>query len=162
MSVPESPTILSLEDVLTALEVRLELEAVIDRPQLTQVLEQCLLFAQTHDLTDIAQLIKQELDGYVDKLPSDRNVKLSYFDGGGQLVNGLNQYSNYPLVTGIRKLELHLKNGLTLRLPAQILTFLSEVAGREVDNGHVSPLEINNLLESIRDLIYQRLKFIRN
>lgn len=162
MSVPESPTILHFEDILTALEVRLEFEEAISQPQLTQVLEQCLLFAQAQNLTDIAQLIKQELDGYIGELPSDRNVKLSYFDGGGQLIKGLNQYSNYPLVTGIRKLELHLKNGLTLRLPAQILTFLSEVAGREVDSGHVSPLEINKLLENIRDLIYQKLKFIAN
>ena len=162
MSVPESPTIPSLEDVLTALEVRLEFEEAIAQPQLTQVLEQCLLFAQAQNLADIAQLIKQELDGYIGESPSDRNVTLSYFDGGGQLVNGLNQYSSYPLVTGIRKLELHLKNGLTLRFPAQIVTFLSEVAGREVDSGHVSPLEINKLLENIRELIYQKLKFIAN
>jgi hypothetical protein len=75
---------------------------------------------------------------------------LSYFDAGGQIVNGLNQYSSYPVVTGVCKLELHLKNGLTLILPKQILSFLSRVAGREVDTGHVSPALIKNLLETIR------------
>ncbi|MFM7886309.1 MAG: hypothetical protein ACKPCM_06390, partial [Pseudanabaena sp.] len=110
---------------------------------------------QSHEL---AQFIKQELDGYKGQPPSDRAVRLSYFDYGGQIIKGLDQYSIYPLGTGIRKLELHLKNGLTLILPEQVLIFLSKNAGREVDRGHISPTEINQLLENIRNLVSKKLK----
>ncbi len=158
MSVPESSIDFSLEDALAALEVRLDVEETINTKPLTQALEKCLLFTKANNLTDLAKLIKQELDGYSGQPPSDRVVQLTYFDNGGQLIDGLNQYSNYPLATGVRKLELHIKNGLTLMLPKQILTFLSQVAGREVDSGHVSPLEISKLLESIRDNLIQKLK----
>ncbi|PZO44527.1 MAG: hypothetical protein DCF19_01915 [Pseudanabaena frigida] len=158
MQAPESLIAFSLDDVLAALEVRLELEEAIDKLPLTKALEQCLLFAQANNLADLAQFVTQELDGYNVSPPSDRIVYLSYFDNGGQPINGLDQYSSYPLVTGIRKLELHLKNGLSLMLPKQIMNFLSQVAGREVDTGHISPSEINKCLESIRTLTIQKLK----
>lgn len=160
MSVPESCLATpSLEDVLAALEVRLEPENAIAKSPLTQALEQCLLFSQANNLTDIAQYVRQELDGYSNSQPpNNRFVHLIYFDTGGQLIDGLSQYSSYPLVTGVRKLELHLKNGLTLKLPTQILTFLSQVAGREVDTGHVSPPQIINSLENIRNLTIRRFK----
>ncbi len=160
MSVSESCTVLSLDDVLAALEVRLETEEAIAKLPLTQALEKCLLFAQEQLLHELAQFIKQELDGYVGQPPSDRTVQLSYFDYGGQIVKGLDQYRIYPLGTGIRKLELHLKNGLTLMLPKQILAFLSKAAGREVDSGHISPTEINQLLENIRSLVSTKLSSI--
>ena len=148
----------SLGEILAALAIQSDLEEAIAQRPLTQALEQCVLFAQAHDLVDLASFVKQELDGYSRQPPSDRFVQLSYFDVGGQLLNGLSQYSSYPLLTGVRTLELHLKNGLTLKLPPQILTFLSQTAGREVDIGHVSPSEINKLLESIRDRVSQRVQ----
>ena len=158
MSVSESRVAFNLEDILAALEVRLEIEEVIHQLPLTHALEQCLLFAQANNLTDLAQLVQQELAGYSGQLPSDRVVHLNYFDNGGQLISGLSEYSSYPVSLGVRKLEIRLRNGLTLRLPKQILIFLSQVAGCEVDSGHISPLEINKLLENIRDVISQKLK----
>ncbi len=157
MSVPEAHIPLSLDDILTALELRLESEEAIDKLPLTQALEQCLLYAGTNHFIDLVEFIKQELYGYGSQPPSHRYVKLSYFDAGGQLINGLNQYSDYPLVIGVCKLELHLKNGLTLILPKQILTFLSQVSGCEVDTGHVSPAVINSLLEIIRQEIIHKI-----
>ena len=150
MSVSEAHISFRLDDILAALESRLELEEGSSKLPLTQALENCLLFAETNNLIELSEFIKQELYGYNSQPPSHRYVKLSYFDNGGQFINGLNQYSDYPVVTGVCKLELHLKNGLTLVLPKQILVFLSQVSGREVDTGHVSPAAIKNLLEVIR------------
>ncbi|MFZ4557405.1 MAG: hypothetical protein ACOYN8_13670 [Pseudanabaena sp.] len=161
MPVAEPLTAPSLEHILAALEVRLELEEAIANSPLTQALEQCLLFTQTHNLPDVAQFVKQELDGYSSSQPpNNRLVHLVYFDAGGQAIDGLSQYSSYPLVTGVRKLERHLKNGLTLKLPSQILTFLSQVAGREVEIGHVSPAQIIHSLENIRNVTIRRFKQI--
>lgn len=160
MPVSESSTVISLDDILAALELQLETEEAIDKLPLTHALEKCLSFAQIHNLNDLAQFVKQELEGYGDRSPSDRIVQLSYFDNGGQHISGLNQYRVYPLGTGVRKLEMHLKNGLTLILPKQILSFLSQTAGREVDSGHVSPSEIIRLLDKIRSLVSKRLKLV--
>lgn len=84
----------------------------------------------------------------------------SYFDNGGQYVDGLEEYRSYPIVTGVCKLETHLKNGLSLMLPKQILDFLSKVARRQIDIGHVSHSEIEQLLEMIRNEAIYRLKNI--
>jgi hypothetical protein len=149
MSVPQARVDFSLEDILSALASHPESEETNKLP-LTQALEKCLLFLQANNSNDLGEFIKQEMYGYSSQPPNYRYIQLSYFDAGGQLINGLNQYSIYPLVTGVCKLELHLKNGLTLILPKQILTFLSQVSGREVDTGHVSPVVIKNLLEIIR------------
>jgi hypothetical protein len=150
MSVSEAHISFSLDDILVALESRQELEEGNSKLPLTQALEKCLLFAQTNNSIELFEFIEKELYGYSSQPPSHRYVKLSYFDNGGQFINGLNQYCDYPVATGVCKLELHLKNGLTLILPKQILTFLSQVSGREVDTGHVSPAAITNLLEFIR------------
>ena len=160
MIVPESCLATpSLEDILAALELCLEPEDAIAKLPLTQALEQCLLFSQANNLPDITQFVRYELDGYNSSQPPDsRSVQLIYFDRGGQAIAGLSQYSNYPLVIGVRKLEMHLKNGLTLKLPSQILTFLSQIAGREVDTGHVSPVQISSSLENIRHFTIRRLK----
>ena len=157
MPVPEPCIAFSVDDILAALEVRLDIEEAIAKQPLTQALEQCLIFTQANDLIELARFVKQELDGYRDQPPTNRYVQLSYFDNGGQLISGLSQYSSYPLITGVRKLELHLKNGMTLMLPTKILAFLSEVSGRTVDIGHVSPSEINRLLKQIRNEIIQKL-----
>lgn len=160
MGIPESCLATpSIEEVVAALEVHLEIEEAIAKLPLTQALEKCLLFSQANNLPDITEFVRQELDGYSSSQPpNSRSVQLIYFDRGGQAIDGLSQYSNYPLVTGVRKLELHLKNGLTLKLPSQILTFLSQIAGREVDTGHVSPAQITSSLENIRHFIIRRLK----
>ncbi|GBO56431.1 hypothetical protein APA_4767 [Pseudanabaena sp. lw0831] len=150
MSVPEARITFSLDNILAALESRLELEEAINKLPLTQALEKCLAFAQANNSIELSEFIKQELYGYGSQTPSYRYLQLSYFDTGGQFINGLNQYSIYPVVTGVCKLELHLKNGLTLILPKQILTFLSQVSGQEVDTGHVSATLIKNLLETVR------------
>lgn len=158
MSVSEARIAFCLDDILAALESRLGSEEAIDKLPLTQALEKCLLFAQANNSVNICEFIKQELYGYSSQPPNYRYVNLSYFDAGGQFINGLDQYSSYPLVTGVYKLELHLKNGLTLILSKQILTFLSQVSGREVDTGHVSPDAINNLLETIRKETIRRVE----
>jgi len=157
MSVPQTRIALGLNDIVAALELRLEPEEIISKLPLTRALEQSLSFAQANNSINLSELIKQELYGYSSQPPNYRYVQLSYFDTGGQLINGLSQYSIYPVITGVSKLELHLKNGLTLILPKQILTFLSQVSGREVDIGHVSPAVINNLLEIIRNEIISKV-----
>jgi hypothetical protein len=157
MSVSEARISLNLDDILIALEARPESEEAIDKLPLTKVLEQCLIYAEANYFIELAEFIKQEIYGYSSQPPSHRYVKLSYFDDGGQFINGLDQYSIYPVVTGVCKLELHLKNGLTLILPKQILAFLSQVSGRAVDTGHVSPEVINNLLEIIRKEIIHKI-----
>ena len=153
MSATQTSIAPSLNDILSALELQMESEEAINKLPLTRALEQCLAFAQVNNFIDLSELIKQELYGYSSQPPTYRYVQLSYFDAGGQAINGLDQYSVYPVVTGVYKLELHLKNGLTLILPKQILTFLSQVSGREVDTGHVSPAVINNLLGIVRNEI---------
>jgi len=159
MAIPESCLATpSIEAVLAALEVHLEIEEASNKLPLTHALELCLSFSQVNKLPDITEFVRQELDGYSSSPPSSRSVLLIYFDRGGQAIGGLSQYSSYPLTTGVRKLELHLKNGLTLKLPSQISTFLSQVAGREVDTGHVSPVQIINSLENIRYFMIRRLK----
>lgn len=158
MSVSEARIAFCLDDVLAALESRLGSEEPLNKLPLTQALEECLSFTQANNSIDVCEFIKQELHGYTTQPPNYRYVRLSYFDAGGQFIDGLNQYSIYPLATGVCKLEMHLKNGLTLMLPKQILTFLSQVSGREVDTGHVSPDIIKNLLETIRKETIHRVK----
>lgn len=149
---PSEPSVApSFTDIITAFEFHLEREDAIEKLPLTHALEQGLAFAKMHNLDNLKTFITQELNGYGSQPPNYRYVNLSYFDDGGQVINGLKQYSSYPVVTGVKKLEMHLKNGLTLMLPQQILSFLSQVSGRQVDAGHISPSEISQLLETIRN-----------
>ncbi len=157
MSILESCTAPTLEDILAMLAMRLELEEAIDKLPLTQALEQCLLLTEINSSPHLVEFVKQELTGYSSQPPSYRYVHLSYFDAGGQFINGLTQYSSYPVVTGVRKLELHLKNGLTLMLPKQILSFLSEVSERKVDTGHISSTETQNLLKTIQHKVIHKI-----
>jgi hypothetical protein len=150
MSPSEPSVVPSFTDIITALNLHLEQEDAIEKLPLTRALEQGLVFAKMHSLDNLEAFISQELNGYGSQPPNYRYVSLSYFDDGGQVINGLKQYSSYPVVTGVRKLEMHLKNGLTLMLPKQILEFLSQVSGRPVDAGHISPSEISKLLATIR------------
>ena len=163
----DTQTAPNLKDVTVALELALEsinsdleISAISPHLSITQALENCWLFAETNHLESLARYIRQEIDGYPTQPPSDRLVQLSYFDVGGQVILGLDQYSSYPLTTGIRKLESHLKNGLTLMLPKQITNFLSQVIGRQVESGHISPSEIKKILLSIGNRIKQKLSTI--
>lgn len=160
MSVLEPCQEPKIAELLAGLEVRLEAEAAIAKLPLTKALEQCLLFAQAHNLTALIQFINQELSGYTSQPPTYRHVRLSYFDNGGQYVDGLEQYRIYPIITGVRKLEIHLKNGLSLMLPKSILEFLSKTSKRQIDMGHISHSEIEQLLELIRNEAIYRLKAI--
>ncbi|PZU96716.1 MAG: hypothetical protein DCE90_08695 [Pseudanabaena sp.] len=158
----------NLEEILASLSIKLEPEEVVNQLPLTKALEKLLAATQSEGLSEISHFLQQELEGYSGQPPAYRYVNLSYFDAGGQFIEGLRQYSSYPVGTGLRqyssypvgtglrKLELHLKNGLTLLLPQQIFNFLSQVSGKEVVSGHISPLEINILLENIRrEVIHQ-------
>jgi hypothetical protein len=157
MSVLEPCQEPKIVELLAGLEVRLDAEAAIATLPLTRALEQCLLFAQAHNLSALSQFINQELSGYTSQPPSYRHVRLSYFDNGGQYVDGLEQYRSYPIVTGVYKLETHLKNGMSLMLPKQILDFLSQTAKRQIDMGHISHSEVEQLLEAIRNEAICRL-----
>ncbi|MBD2189552.1 AbiTii domain-containing protein [Pseudanabaena mucicola] len=151
---PSEPSVApSFTDIITALNLHLELEDAIEKLPLTHALEKGLAFAKMQNLNALETYISQELNGYGSQPPNYRYVNLSYFDDGGQAINGLKQYSSYPVVTGVKKLEMHLKNGLTLMLPKQILGFLSQVSGRQVDSGHIAPSEISQLLETIRSQV---------
>lgn len=148
---------LSLELALETINSDLEISAINPQLSITQALETCWLFAEANHLESLASYIRQEIDGYKTQPPSDRLVQLSYFDIGGQVILGLEQYAAYPLTTGTRKLESHLKNGLTLMLPKQITNFLSQVIGRQVESGHISPSEVKKMLLTIGNNIKYKL-----
>ncbi|NUN65560.1 hypothetical protein HCU40_12560 [Pseudanabaena biceps] len=161
MSIPPPYPKTNLDDILVELSTELELEDMVEKIPLTRALEQLLQFAQAHNLADIAQLVKQELDGYTSQPPAYRYINLNYFDTGGQPISGLKPYCSYPLVTGVRKLEIRLKNGLSLMLPDQILKFLLQVSGVTVDVAHVSSSEINILLKQIRHELICKIREIQ-
>ena len=158
MSSSETNTDFNLDDILAALESPLTSEEYLNYLPLTQALEKSSLFAKADGFGELYEFIRQELYGYKSQIPNYRYVCLSYFDTGGQIVDGLDKYSIYPIVTEVCKLEMHLKNGLTLVLPKQVLMFLSQTIGHEVATGHVSSPVIKNLLEAIRDEAIVRVK----
>jgi hypothetical protein len=129
---------------------------------LSSALEKLADFAQAHQLNSLRQFAIAELEGYTNNTyPNYRVVELDYFDIGGQALPQLKpQYASYPLLNGLVKLELHLKNGLALNLPAPVLNFLSQAANREVRGGHVSPSQLLALLKSVRDAAIGKLNEI--
>lgn len=163
MSVPNLSTATSsLGHILASLATQPEPEEAVNQLPLTRALEQVLALTKSEGSSEITQFLQQELEGYSGQPPAYRYVNLSYFDTGGQFIDGLRQYSNYPVETGLRKLELHLKNGLTLLLPQQISSFLSQVSGRQVDSGHISSSEINTLVDNIRREVIHQVSVIIN
>lgn len=147
---PESPSMPSRDELLENLNLKISKDEASNQLHLTKTLEQCIVYAQARGLTALDTLLQNELNGYSHQVPVYRNANLSYFDHGGQYIEGLEKYSRYPVITGVRKLELHLKNGLTLMLPKPILNFLSQQAGREVATGHISCVEIQQLLDAAK------------
>ncbi|CAN1210421.1 hypothetical protein TUMEXPCC7403_09515 [Tumidithrix helvetica PCC 7403] len=164
----------SLKEVVETLESvsftnpETDLENQKESPSLSAALEKLAEFAQAHHLVALEQFALNELRGYTDSqqsssasYPSYRVVALDYFDTGGQAMPSLSaQYGSYPLLNGLHKLELHLKNGLALNLPSPVLNFLSQAANREVRGGHVAPSRLQTLLESIRYEAIGKLKHV--
>ncbi|MDX2255362.1 MAG: hypothetical protein NW214_07600 [Pseudanabaenaceae cyanobacterium bins.39] len=154
----ESPSVPNRDELLAELKIEISRNEANNQRHLTQTLDKCTIYAQAHKLKSLEILIHQELNGYGRQVPAYRNTNLIYFDHGGQQIEGLEQYRRYPIVTGVSKLELHLKNGLTLILPKQILDFLSQQVGKEVATAHVSWQEIQQLLNVVRQEVIAYVK----
>jgi AbiTii len=119
------------------------------------------VFAQANGHTDLAKWAIAELNGYADDAtyPSYRTVSLGYFDNAGQAIPSLSEsYGSWPLVSGVQVLESHVKYGLTLKLPPEILDFLSQACDRTVFGGHVSSKQIAELLAAVRAKAIDKLK----
>jgi hypothetical protein len=159
----------SLKEVLKTLESISFTDTFADtdtqNESLSKALEKLADYAEANRLEPLKQFALNELSGYTDgdpnhakPYPSYRTVNLDYFDRGGQSITNLNQqYSSYPLLNGLNKLELHRKNGMTLNLPAPVLSFLSQASNCEVRGGHVSPPQLQALFEQIRAEAIKRL-----
>jgi hypothetical protein len=141
----------SLDLVLVALETELLSEAML----------KLHAFAQANGRLDLSEWAIAELHGYPDDAlyPSYRNISLQYFDKSGQAIPSLSeQYGTWPLLNGIEQLESQVKYGLTLKLPPEILDFLSQACDRTVFGGHVNPSQIAELLTHVRAEAISRLK----
>ncbi len=102
---------------------------------------------------ELSKFLDQELNGYGDRYPEYRLVPVTYFDTGGQIVGNIEaQYCLYPLTFGINTLELHLKNGLALKLPPEVLAFLTQVSHLSqgaIAGAHVTAKDLQKLLDQI-------------
>ncbi len=142
----------ALADVLAGLE----------SAPLSEALSALARYATAIDASELVAWATDELEGYTTPCPDYRTVAIGYFDVSGQSICGiLDKYATWPLHHGIDRLEQHLKNGLTLRLPAPALQFLSQECGREVFGGHVTPEVLKSLLARIRCEAKQRLQGVR-
>lgn len=132
-----------LREILTCLEAQ----------PLSEALSQLKSFAIAQNLSNLAAWTGNELYGYSsDDYPQYRIVNLKYFDKSGQTIPELSQeYGSWPLSSGIHKLETHLKHGLTLKLPPQVLDFLAQKSRSEVFGGYVEPQQIKQIVESVRN-----------
>jgi hypothetical protein len=157
----------SFDTVLSALQSEPPTEALDELGDVMQegTLSAALLklhdFAQANGHTDLAEWAIAELNGYAADAtyPSYRTVSLSYFDRAGQAIPSLSEpYGSWPLLNGVQILELHGKHGLTLKLPPEILDFLSQACDRPVFGGHVSSNQIEELLAAVRAEAINKLK----
>ncbi len=157
----------SFDTVLLALESEPPTEAIDELGDviLDGTLSAALLklhdFAQSSGHTDLAEWAIAELNGYAADAtyPSYRTVSLQYFDNAGQSIPNLSEpYGSWPLLSDVKVLESHVKHGLTLKLPPEILDFLSQACDRTVFGGHVSPKQIEALLTAVRVEAINRLK----
>ena len=161
------PDFCSFDTVLFALE---SVRSGVDLEETQNGIQDGTLSAALLKLRDFAQANEQnalfdwaiaELDGYAADAtyPIYRTVSLGYFDNAGQAIPSLSeQYGSWPLLSGVQILESHLKHGLTLKLPPQILDFLSQACDRQVFGGHVSPNQIEKLLAALRAEAINKLK----
>ncbi|MEI6428487.1 MAG: hypothetical protein WCO45_08890 [Pseudanabaena sp. ELA607] len=108
---------------------------------------------------DLVPWLMEEIKGYSQACPHYRQRPITYIDVQGQAIGGLQNYQIYPIALGITKLESHLKNGLTMRLPAQVKQFLSQQCNQEVYAAHLAPPQILGLLE---DILKQLQQYILN
>jgi AbiTii len=136
---------------------------ILESQPLSQALSQIQAFATQQQLPDLAEFCRQELQGYSDRYPAYRLIPVSYFEVGGQQIAGMEpQYCEYPLVYGVATLEAHLSNGLAIKLPDQVLDFLSQTAKSKIANklsgAHVSPEVLKQLLEQIKTEAITRLR----
>ncbi|NJL43075.1 MAG: hypothetical protein HC856_09295 [Pseudanabaena sp. RU_4_16] len=157
----------SFDTVLLALESEPPAEALdeigngIRSGSLSDALLKLHDFAQANGQTALSQWAIAELNGYATDVtyPSYRTVSLQYFDSSGQAISSLSEpYGSWPLLNGVQILELHIKYGLTLKLPPEILDFLSQACDRKVFGGHVSPNQIEQLIAAIRTEAINQLK----
>ncbi len=157
----------SFDTVLLALESEPPAEALdetgngIQEGSLSAALLKLHDFAQANGQTALSQWAIAELNGYATEAayPSYRTVSLQYFDSSGQAIPSLSElYGSWPLLNGVQILELHIKYGLTLKLPPEILDFLSQACDRTVFGGHVSPNRIEELLTAVRAEAINQLK----
>lgn len=157
----------SFDTVLLALESEPPAEALdetgngIQEGSLSAALLKLHDFAQANGQTALSQWAIAELNGYTTEAayPSYRTVSLQYFDSSGQAIPSLSElYGSWPLLNGVQILELHIKYGLTLKLPPEILDFLSQACDRTVFGGHVSPNRIEELLTAVRAEAINQLK----
>ncbi len=157
----------SFDTVLFALESEPLTEALdetgngIQEGSLSAALLKLQDFAQSNGQKDLSQWAIAELNGYaVDATyPSYRTVSLGYFDSAGQAIPSLSEpYGSWPLANGVQVLESHIKHGLTLKLPPEILDFLSKACDRNVFGAHVSPNQIEELLAAVRAEAINQLK----
>jgi hypothetical protein len=101
-------------------------------------------------IEELSKFVRQELNGYGDSYPEYRLVAVTYFDRGGQIVTNIApEYCNYPLTYGVDVLESHLKNGLALKLPPEVLSFLSQASQNAIAGAHVGSKDLQGLLERI-------------
>ena len=106
---------------------------------------------------DLLVWLESEINGYSQECPSYRHLAINYIDAQGQTIMGLKDYEIYPISLGISKLESHLKNGLTMRLPPPVQQFLSQQCQREVYAAYVAPTLILRLATEILQQIQRRL-----
>ncbi len=132
-----------LKEILTCLEAQ----------PLSAALSEIKDFAIAKNLSNLSAWTGNELYGYVsDDYPQYRIVTLKYFDKSGQAIPDLSQqYGTWPLSSGIHKLETHLKHGLTLKLPPQVLDFLSQKSCSEVFGGYVEPQQLKQVVEAVHN-----------
>jgi AbiTii len=157
----------SFESVLLALESASPAEALdetgdeIQKGSLSAALLKLDDFSQANGQTALSQWAIAELNGYAADAPypSYRTVSLQYFDNTGQAIPSLSEpYGSWPLLSGVQVLESYVNNGLTLKLPSEVLDFLSQACDRTVFGGHVSPNQIEALLTAVRAEAIAKLK----
>jgi hypothetical protein len=133
----------------------MEIESTSTSKKCSEVLKELRAKSQTEGLS---KFLQQELSGYGDCYPEYRLVPVTYFDIGGQIVaNIAPEYCNYPLTYGVNCLESHLKNGLALKLPSEVLSFLSDASQNAIAGAHISSQELQKLLTRISEEV--KLKF---
>jgi hypothetical protein len=162
MSLKITPQLQELADRLDAIaNPDLPESALQPALPLSEILQELWQFCRgqtqpTTALTELGNWLELELSGYgsnpARQLPAYRQVRLDYFDQGGQSIKSIDdRYRAWNLTQSITKLEAHQKNGLTLTLAPQITAFLSQTAGKEIFGGYVSAKQIKAIVTLTRD-----------